>query len=65
MDSIRPELASSVLQVVLVVVFAPGLQGLIKRAKAVWQGRRGPPLLQPYADLWKLLRKEPLVPAPA
>jgi formate hydrogenlyase subunit 4 len=59
------ELPSSIVQVLLVVLLAPGLQGWIKRAKAAWQGRRGPPLLQPYADLWKLLRKEPLVPAPA
>jgi formate hydrogenlyase subunit 4 len=57
--------AASALQLLLVVLIAPGLQGWIKRFKAVWQGRRGPPLLQPYADLWKLLHKESLLPAPA
>ncbi len=31
--------------------------GLINKVKAVWAGRKGPPLLQPYYDLSKLLRK--------
>jgi formate hydrogenlyase subunit 4 len=55
----------SILQVLLVVAVAPALQGWIKCTKATWQGRAGPPLLQPYADLGKLLRKESLVPEPA
>jgi formate hydrogenlyase subunit 4 len=53
------------LQALLVVLLAPALQGWIKRCKANWQGRQGPPLLQAYADLWKLLRKQPLLPEPA
>jgi formate hydrogenlyase subunit 4 len=36
---------------------APLLLGLINRVKAAFAGRRGPPLLQPYRDLAKLMRK--------
>ena len=31
--------------------------GLINKVKAAWAGRKGPPLLQPYYDFFKLLRK--------
>ena len=34
---------------------APLLPGLINRTKAIFAGRCGPPLLQAYYDLWKLL----------
>ena len=43
------------------LALAPGLNGLIKRVKAVLQGRKGPPLLQPYFDVLKLLRKDAVV----
>lgn len=39
------------------LLFAPLLFGIIARVKALFAGRRGPPLLQPYFDLAKLLRK--------
>ncbi|MBI2899203.1 MAG: NADH-quinone oxidoreductase subunit H [Planctomycetes bacterium] len=39
------------------LLFAPLLIGTINQTKAFFAGRRGPPLLQPYFDLWKLLRK--------
>ena len=48
-------------QLVLLVALAPGVNGLIKRVKAILQGRHGPPLLQPYFDLLKLLRKDAVV----
>ena len=35
----------------------PLLLGVINRTKAFFAGRRGPPLLQVYSDIWKLLRK--------
>jgi formate hydrogenlyase subunit 4 len=50
---------------VLSALLAPLLQGLIKMAKARLQMRQGPPLLQPYADLWKLFRKGAVVPEPS
>jgi formate hydrogenlyase subunit 4 len=36
----------------------PLLLGLVQRVKAIFAGRRGPPLFQVYYDLHKLLRKE-------
>jgi formate hydrogenlyase subunit 4 len=41
----------------LVLVFPPLLLGVINKTKAAFAGRVGPPLLQPYFDLIKLLRK--------
>jgi formate hydrogenlyase subunit 4 len=38
-------------------VLAPLMLGIINRVKAVFAGRNGPPVLQPYYDLFKLLRK--------
>jgi len=43
---------------VVALVLAPLLGGLIARTKAVLAGRIGAPLLQPYRDLARLLRKE-------
>ena len=45
------------LHVLLFLAFPPLLQGIINRVKARFAGRRGPPVLQLYFDLWKLLRK--------
>jgi len=45
-------------QMLLVLLLAPLLTGFVRRAKARLQRRRGPPLLQPYRDLLRLLRKE-------
>jgi len=46
------------LQMVLVLVLAPLLLGFTRKVKARLLRRRGPPLLQPYRDLLKLIRKE-------
>ncbi|ABC83422.1 Respiratory-chain NADH dehydrogenase, subunit 1 [Anaeromyxobacter dehalogenans 2CP-C] len=45
------------LHVVALLVLPPLLLGVINRVKSIVGGRRGPPLLQPYLDLAKLLRK--------
>jgi len=45
-------------QLILVLAIAPLLTGYIRKVKAHLLRRRGPPLLQPYRDLMKLLRKE-------
>jgi len=45
----------------LVVGFAPFITGLVRLVKARLQGRRGPALVQPYRDLWRLLQKESLM----
>ncbi len=43
--------------IVLLVVFPPLLLGVIGKTKALFAGRNGPPLLQPYYDLAKLFQK--------
>ena len=45
-------------QLALVLLIAPLLTGYVRKVKAHLLRRRGPPLLQPYRDLFKLLRKE-------
>lgn len=52
------ELSVQVLQMALVLLAAPALTGLVRKVKARLQRRRGPPLLQPYRDIARLLRKE-------
>jgi formate hydrogenlyase subunit 4 len=42
----------------IVLLLAPLLQGVQRRITAIIQSRQGPPLLQPYFDLLKLLGKE-------
>jgi formate hydrogenlyase subunit 4 len=49
-------------QVLTIAVGAPGVSGVISRVEARLQGRRGPPVLQPYYDLAKLFHKEALAP---
>lgn len=46
---------------IFVLLGAALFQGLIKKMKSRLQGRQGPSLLQPYFDIWKLLRKESVV----
>jgi formate hydrogenlyase subunit 4 len=41
----------------LLLVLPPFLLGVINRTKAFFGGRKGPPLLQPYRDLARLLKK--------
>lgn len=41
----------------LALLLAPLMVGVINRTKAVVAGRRGPPLVQPYRDVWKLIRR--------
>lgn len=48
-------------QMALVLILAPLLTGFTRKIKARLLLRRGPPLLQPYRDLWRLLRKEVLL----
>jgi formate hydrogenlyase subunit 4 len=51
----------AVLQVLVVAAGAPLLVGALRTLKARLVGRRGPRVLQPYANLVKLLRKEVVV----
>jgi formate hydrogenlyase subunit 4 len=44
-------------ELLLALLLAPLQLGLIRRVKARFAGRTGPPLVQAYLDLWKLLHK--------
>jgi len=46
------------LQMVLVLALAPLLTGFVRKVKARLVRRQGPPVIQPYRDLLRLLRKE-------
>jgi formate hydrogenlyase subunit 4 len=48
-------------QLALVLVLAPLLLGFTRTVKARMLRRRGPPVLQPYRDLLKLIRKEAMI----
>ena len=48
-------------QMALVLLVAPLLIGWIRKVKARLQRRRGPPLLQPYRDLYRLIGKEAVI----
>jgi formate hydrogenlyase subunit 4 len=45
------------IQIILALVISPFLMGIINRTKAKFAGRKGQPLLQPYYDIIKLLKK--------
>jgi formate hydrogenlyase subunit 4 len=49
--------AAALVHPILALLLAPLLPGIIQRTKAFFGGRRGPPLLQPYRDLIRLLGK--------
>jgi formate hydrogenlyase subunit 4 len=52
---------TQLVQLAAVLVLAPLLTGVTRKVKARLLRRRGPPLLQPYRDLLKLIRKETVV----
>ena len=58
-------LAAIIGQTALVLLFSPLITGFSKTLKARLQTRRGPPILQPYRDLHKLLRKGMVMPETA
>src|SRR5258708_31847204 len=51
-----------ILQMALVVAVAPLLTGYIRKVKARLVRRRGAPIIQPYRDLLRLMRKEVIIP---
>jgi formate hydrogenlyase subunit 4 len=52
------ELAIQGAQMMLVLLLAPLLVGFVRKVKARLLRRQGPPLIQPYRDLLRLMRKE-------
>ena len=45
-------------QMTLVLLVAPLLTGFVRKVKARLVRRQGPSVVQPYRDLWRLMRKE-------
>ncbi len=52
----------AILQTVTYILISPALLGILRGMKARLQGRQGPRAYQVYLDIWKLLRKTPLLP---
>ncbi len=48
-------------QFLIIIVFAPLLNGVIRKLKANMQGRIGPGVLQPYYELMRLFKKDMVV----
>ena len=51
----------NLLQVIVVIAFAPLVEGVTNRLKENLQSKAGPNIFQPYRDLWKLLHKDEIV----
>jgi formate hydrogenlyase subunit 4 len=49
--------ANPLLHVGVLLAAPPLLLGIVNRTKSIFAGRKGPPVLQPYFDIVKLLRK--------
>ncbi|HEX9860486.1 MAG TPA: NADH-quinone oxidoreductase subunit H [Nitrospirota bacterium] len=50
-------MTGTVIHIALALIFPPLLLGVIGKTKAAFAGRAGAPYLQPYYDLFKLIRK--------
>jgi formate hydrogenlyase subunit 4 len=55
-------LIATLIHIVLVFALAPLLMGIVTKFRAILLGRRGPPFLNPYRILARLLQKTTLVP---
>jgi formate hydrogenlyase subunit 4 len=51
----------NLIQVLVVMLFAPLASGVLTRLKEMVQSKRGPSIFQPYRDLWKLFHKDEIV----
>jgi len=51
----------NLLQVAVVVGFAPLAEGVLNRLKEIVQSKCGPSVFQPYRDIWKLLKKDQVI----
>jgi formate hydrogenlyase subunit 4 len=51
----------NVVQVLVVMFFSPLVKGVLNRLKENIQSKRGPSVLQPYRDIWKLFHKDEVV----
>jgi formate hydrogenlyase subunit 4 len=54
-------LLSAIFQIIIILALSPLISGIIKKAKAFFQIRKGPSIFQPYYDIIKLFRKDSVV----
>ncbi len=54
-------IANNLIQLLVILLLAPMVDGIIKKCKSLSQKRQGSPVLQMYYDLFKLIRKESVV----
>jgi len=54
-------IAFNLLQVLVVMLFAPLVAGTISRLKEIVQSKHGPSIIQPYRDIWKLFHKDEVI----
>src|SRR5665648_1204976 len=50
-----------IVQIIVIILVAPLVNGIINKVKAFTQKRKGAPLLQMYFDLFKLIKKSAVV----
>ncbi len=51
----------NLLQVLVVMAFAPLVTGVLNKLKEMVQSKKGPSIFQPYKDIWKLFHKDEVV----
>ena len=54
-------LFGQMIQMFMVLLVAPAITGITRRTRARFMRRQGAPIIQPYRDLIKLVRKEAVV----
>src|SRR6185369_14587375 len=61
MSDLIVKIILTVIQALLIICIAPLVIGYIRKVKAFMQSRRGSSVIQPYRDLYKLVRKDSVV----
>jgi len=51
----------NIIQVLVIMLFAPLIKGILNRIKENIQSKRGPSIIQPYRDIWKLFHKDEVI----
>ncbi|MBU0581247.1 MAG: NADH-quinone oxidoreductase subunit H, partial [Candidatus Margulisbacteria bacterium] len=51
-----------IINIIIFLLVAPLFEGVVRKITAKVQSRKGPPVIQPYYDIFKLLGKENLSP---
>jgi formate hydrogenlyase subunit 4 len=51
----------NILQVLVLLLLSPLVAGVLNRLKEIVQSKRGPSIVQPYRDLWKLFHKDQVI----